>query len=277
MTHGFLVAPVFDRIDERGRPYFSPDRPRLLGRGDRSRLLRYLREAPMVLRASGMERDPLASTAERVVPLHYRTDGDWVWQDACAYYLREYGVAPDERLVAHISASRFAVPASISNTVREAAGRAAITPPTATASAGHTADRRAARGHDPAGAPLRYFAAWDDASRDVAAPEEAGRGVPGAVALVTRLFRVWRPEETSREAVESLGPELTWLPSAEGTFPGQGGDASAGGENGSGSRRVPGCFHPVSERFASEVMNARWRAAAGGAVKRGLAADDGQR
>lgn len=121
------VASVFDRADPQGRPYFSPDRRRIVGRPQRARLVRYLTTAPMVMRAHGLEPDPLSGRRRQVVPLHYRSDGTWVWQQASAFYLREYGIAPELDLVGHIIAQRFAVPGRLPPGTAQAAEHAVLT------------------------------------------------------------------------------------------------------------------------------------------------------
>jgi hypothetical protein len=121
------MAAVFDAVDEAGRPYFSADRRRVLDPGERSALAGYLDSAPMVVRASGFEVDPLDPDAGRVVPLGYRTDGVWVWQEASAYYLRTRGVAPDDALVAHAASLGYEAPGSVSDDVADAATELALT------------------------------------------------------------------------------------------------------------------------------------------------------
>lgn len=138
----FAVAAVFDAVDGSGRPCFSPDRRRVLEPVERRRLLGYLSGAPLVLRAHGLEPDPLDAAGEPVVPVGYRTDGVWVWQEAVEYYLRRYGVAPEDDLVAHIERCGYRPPGGLSDVVLNAAADAALLP-----------------GADPPGGrrPARYF------------------------------------------------------------------------------------------------------------------------
>lgn len=180
----FHVAAVFDRIDDQGRPYFSPERQRIVGRTERARVHKYLISAPMVLRANGMETDPLADGSGRVVPLHYRTDGEWVWQEACGYYLQEYGVAPEDSLLSHISARGFLAPARLSPDVLQAAGAAALVP----------------------GAGALPLSAASSAFRYLArvAPEQP----PSAL---IRMF--WGAQGTP--VAEELRSDLTWWPTSQ--------------------------------------------------------------
>jgi hypothetical protein len=128
----FRVTPVFDAVDG-DEPYFSPDRRRVVDDAERTRLLSYLNGAPLVVRAHGLEPDPLDPTAGRTVPIGFQTDGVWIWQEATAYYLQRYGIAPEDDLVAHIEAAGYAPPAQLPDDVLNAAADAAlgpVTPPT---------------------------------------------------------------------------------------------------------------------------------------------------
>jgi hypothetical protein len=97
-----MMARVFDGHDPSGRPWFSPSRLRLVAPGRRERIAEYLDAGRMVVRATGKAPDPLATSEEPVVPLSWRTDGRWVWQDALAHYVRTLGVAPELALLCHI-------------------------------------------------------------------------------------------------------------------------------------------------------------------------------
>jgi hypothetical protein len=99
---GVRVAAVFDRVDESGRPWFSPNRWRIPDPELRRALLGYLRGAPLVLRAQGYEPDPLDPDRRAAVPVGYRSDGTWVWQEASGYYLDRYGIAPVDALLEHV-------------------------------------------------------------------------------------------------------------------------------------------------------------------------------
>jgi hypothetical protein len=220
---GFQVAAVFDRVDEHGTPYFSPDRQRLVARQDRARVLRYLQTAPMVLRANGMEPDPLSGSPSRVVPLHYRTDGEWVWQEGCAYYLQEYGVAPETPLLAHIGTRAYLPPPRLSPEILQAAGRAALAP-------------AAGRPTGPAGEPaVRYLVRID--------PDQP-------LERASALFRLLMGGAYAAPSVEELRSDLTWWSSAVLPFLPPGVAPPAG-------------FAAVSEQQASIVIDLWWRAATG--------------
>ncbi len=120
------VAAVFDRVDGSGRPWFSPNRWRVPDPQLREALLGYLRTAPMILRGHGYEPDPLDPQHRPAVPVGYRSDGTWVWQEATAYYLDRYGVAPADELLAHVQRQRYTAPAELSAEVAAAAHSAAL-------------------------------------------------------------------------------------------------------------------------------------------------------
>jgi hypothetical protein len=69
------------------------------------------------MRATGRAVDPLTPDKGRVVPLNYRTDGVWVWQEALAYYLRGHGVAPELALLCHIEERGIRLPDSVPDEV----------------------------------------------------------------------------------------------------------------------------------------------------------------
>jgi hypothetical protein len=121
------VAAVFDRVDGSGRPWFSPNRWRVPDPDLRRALLGYLTGAPLVLRAQGYEPDPLDPDRRPAVPVGYRSDGTWVWQDAAGYYLDRYGIAPPEALLEHIQRQGYRPPAELTDEVAAAAEAAALT------------------------------------------------------------------------------------------------------------------------------------------------------
>ena len=104
------TAPVFDGVDPDRGPWFTTNRPVVTDDAERDRLLTALRTAEIITWSGTWMVDVLNPERGDVVPLHLRTDGRWVWSDAVAYYLEQYGLAPDPDLVAHLSASGPAQP-----------------------------------------------------------------------------------------------------------------------------------------------------------------------
>jgi hypothetical protein len=123
---GVRVAAVFDRVDGTGVPWFSPNRWRIPDPELRRALVGYLNSAPLVIRAQGYEPDPLDPQRRPWVPVSYRSDGTWVWQEASAYYLDRYGVAPQDALVEHIQRQGYTPPADLPAEVGAAAEQAAL-------------------------------------------------------------------------------------------------------------------------------------------------------
>ncbi|NEW25650.1 hypothetical protein [Nocardia cyriacigeorgica] len=77
---------------------FPANHPRLT---DTRAAVRYLRTAPAVCRATGVA-DTVEPESAVPVPMTIRTDGRWVWPEAVAHYLDEYGLAPDPALTEHL-------------------------------------------------------------------------------------------------------------------------------------------------------------------------------
>jgi hypothetical protein len=119
------IAAVFDGEAD-GVPFFTPDRVRVIDPDGRAALVRYLSEAPLVVRAPGLEPDPLDPGRGPAVPVGYRSDGVWVWQEATAYYVAERWVAPEEDFLDHIERAGFAPPTSLPDEVMDAAADAAL-------------------------------------------------------------------------------------------------------------------------------------------------------
>ncbi|WP_031069241.1 hypothetical protein [Streptomyces sp. NRRL WC-3742] len=100
---GFRLAAVFDVVDPVTGPGFAPDRPRLEW-AEQEAFVRYLSEGEAVLLTPMLMDDVLDPQRRGVVPMGFRTDGCWVWTDTVTYYLREYGLAPEPELLAHLRA-----------------------------------------------------------------------------------------------------------------------------------------------------------------------------
>jgi hypothetical protein len=121
--HGLRLARVFDGESPTGTPMFSPARLRIPELTRRQRLATYLAQGRLVVRATGHVADPLDPSRGPVVPLSYRTDGTWIWQEALAYYVLNRGAAPELELLCHIEERGYRLPDLVpTDIVRLAAG-----------------------------------------------------------------------------------------------------------------------------------------------------------
>jgi hypothetical protein len=101
------VARVFDGEAPAGTPWFSPYRLRIPEQRRRERLAAYLAAGRLVVRATGRVPDPVDPREGEPIPLSYRTDGTWVWQESLAHYVRTRGVAPELEFLCHIEARGY--------------------------------------------------------------------------------------------------------------------------------------------------------------------------
>ncbi|MCX4745827.1 hypothetical protein OG455_09870 [Kitasatospora sp. NBC_01287] len=126
---GFRLAAVFDKVDPVTGPAFERDHPRLADGPERAVVADYLRSGPHVLMTPMLMDDVLDPERRGVVPMSYRTDGEWIWTDTIAYYLDEYGLAPESGLLAHIRAQGEGPRAEPPYEVLEQAVAFILTPP----------------------------------------------------------------------------------------------------------------------------------------------------
>jgi hypothetical protein len=126
---GFQLAAVFDKVDPVTGPAFDEDHPRLADGPDRAAVADYLRSGPHVLMTPMLMDDVLDPERRGVVPMSFRTDGEWIWTDTIAYYLDEYGLAPESGLLAHIRAQADVQRAEPAPEVLEQAVAFILTPP----------------------------------------------------------------------------------------------------------------------------------------------------
>ncbi|MGW2250918.1 hypothetical protein ACWCXH_12030 [Kitasatospora sp. NPDC001660] len=101
---GFRLAAVFDAVDPVMGPGFAPSRLRLAEGPERRTVVRYLRGGAAVLLTPTLMDDVVDPERRGVVPLGFRTDGQWIWTDTVTYYLETHGVAPEPSLLAHVRA-----------------------------------------------------------------------------------------------------------------------------------------------------------------------------
>jgi hypothetical protein len=71
------------------------------------RVLAFLDAGTALLETTQRMSDILDPERGPIVAMTYRTDGAWIWTDTVSYYLREYGLAPDPDLLAHIERNGF--------------------------------------------------------------------------------------------------------------------------------------------------------------------------
>jgi hypothetical protein len=107
---GVRLAEIFDEIDADAGPYFRPDHA-LLEEGEADKVVQYLYGGEPLLVTAGLMDDVMDSTQVYCVPMSFRTDGQWVWNEACAYYAEQYRLAPDPGLLDHLRSNDYAAPA----------------------------------------------------------------------------------------------------------------------------------------------------------------------
>ncbi|RZS40718.1 hypothetical protein EV193_10329 [Herbihabitans rhizosphaerae] len=106
---GTWRSPLLDGFDAAGKPFVYRT---ALTTHERDLVLRYLREAPVVLASHRLVEDYFAGD-EPVVPTVFHSDGTLVWSAATAYYLDKYGIAPSVRVLDHIRARGHRAPAEL--------------------------------------------------------------------------------------------------------------------------------------------------------------------
>ncbi|MET0495261.1 MAG: hypothetical protein ABW000_19240 [Actinoplanes sp.] len=104
------IARDFDSVDPQLGPQFHANHERLTD-DEAARVLAYLDGGEALLATTARENDILESSLGEVVPQSFRTDGTWIWTDAVSYYLRAYGLAPDQELLAHIRGRDYRIAA----------------------------------------------------------------------------------------------------------------------------------------------------------------------
>jgi hypothetical protein len=100
------IARVFDTTVDSSLP-FDPRRPQVTDPAEHTRLLAFLGAGALILSTVEREADRLDPGRGYVVPIGFRTDGEWVWSQAIAYYLDAHGVAPEKSFYHHIRTCRY--------------------------------------------------------------------------------------------------------------------------------------------------------------------------
>ena len=106
---GVQIAVLFDEVDPTHGPRFRPDHPSVDDE-ELPWLVEYLRRGEPLLMTTGRLGDVVNLARGKVVPMSFRSDGNWVWSDATTYYLETYGLLPDPALVAHVRAQNYVPP-----------------------------------------------------------------------------------------------------------------------------------------------------------------------
>jgi hypothetical protein len=107
-TGGVRLARAVDAVrDADGRPVGPFER---LDDAERPLVAGSLRGAPVVVAANGFDVDPFDPARPETVPLHFHTDGRWVWSESLAYFADRYGLAPEPALLRHVRERRYRWP-----------------------------------------------------------------------------------------------------------------------------------------------------------------------
>jgi hypothetical protein len=107
---GVQLAAIFDEVDAEAGPSFSPDHA-ALDESEAEQVVQYLYGAEPLLVTPGLMDDVLDRTQVYSVPMSFRTDGRWVWNEASAYYADQYQLAPHPELLAHLRSNGYSPPA----------------------------------------------------------------------------------------------------------------------------------------------------------------------
>lgn len=67
----------------------------------KEQILEFLQGGGLVFKASLRREDRLDPSAPAVVPLGYKSDGEWIWPLELAYYLEAHDLLPEDDLLDH--------------------------------------------------------------------------------------------------------------------------------------------------------------------------------
>lgn len=113
------VARLWAGVDE-GVPVLDPRLGRVDADTPKAGMLAFLGGGSEVLGAPGFAEDWLDPARPLVVPIGFRTDGDWLWSAELPYYLREHGVVPEPEFVGHMQAADFVAGAASAEEIQAA-------------------------------------------------------------------------------------------------------------------------------------------------------------
>ncbi|MFB7718467.1 hypothetical protein [Nocardia sp. NPDC056100] len=95
-------AGTFDGIDPLGKPIISTEWTSVPDPQERQRIQQFFDGGGMVMMTRRKSIDLMDPNRGRAVPMHFRTDGTWMWPQAIGYYLLEYGVPVQTSFLQHI-------------------------------------------------------------------------------------------------------------------------------------------------------------------------------
>jgi hypothetical protein len=114
-------ARLFDGVNESGKPFFNPDHEKLHDEAERSSVASFLRGGSIILRTTGRDIDWIDQERGQVVPLSFRTDGQWIWSEGLAYYVEGYGIAPDDDFLRYVRGRNYIADTPPEEACRQAA------------------------------------------------------------------------------------------------------------------------------------------------------------
>lgn len=109
----------------RGTEHDLPDAPNItslrgklgLSTEDKSRLVKYIKEAPTAIRSLGtVSMDVLDASHPEIGPHEIQSDGEWVWPNDLSYYVEKYDVGLEPDFVNH-ALTASSVPSALDDSV----------------------------------------------------------------------------------------------------------------------------------------------------------------
>ena len=116
------LVRLYDGFNPATGPFFDPSHVRVDDEAERERAAGFLRDGTVVLRSLGLDVDAVEPARGHVVPGSFRTDGEWIWSDAHAYYLVQHGIALPDEFQSHLVACQYQCPVPAADSIRQATG-----------------------------------------------------------------------------------------------------------------------------------------------------------
>jgi hypothetical protein len=111
---------IYDSIGDDGEPRLASDHLRL-GPEEHVAIAAYLEAGTVVAATTQRVPDLLSGSSQPVVPLHVRTDGEWVWTAEVNYYVCRHALAPHEPFASYVRARGYRLPATVASDIVGAA------------------------------------------------------------------------------------------------------------------------------------------------------------